>query len=436
MNEHVSEFIQDYIDGELSFADASRIGTHLESCEVCRREHAELATLLARLRSLPRRAEPERDLWKGIASRLRSVPGSETSNRIEGEQAHQASSGRTPHVWTSNEVHESTPSEVHDSTSSEVPDWTSKEVRHPAGSNDLRAVSKPPLKRRRSGARTAALVGTIVLLISTAIIALIRSSGAGSWQVDAIAGLPLAGGKVMEASRELHGGDWLITDGLSRARLHVGFVGSVEVDPNSRVQLHDARIDQYRIALDRGRIEARIFAPPRLFIVDTPSATAVDLGCVYTLEVDSTGMSSLHVTSGYVELVRDGRTGVVPAGAMALAHPEHGLGTAFAESATPSLRAAVVRYDFEGSRQEDLNIILQESGEGDAITLWQLVEREEEDRRRRVYERLVEIIEPPSGVTLEGVLRGDPEVYQIWRIHLDLEGGTWMDYLWRKIAFQ
>jgi hypothetical protein len=96
----------------------------------------------------------------------------------------------------------------------------------------------------------------------------------------------------------------------------------------------------------------------------------------------------------------------------------------------------VVRYDFEGSRQEDLNIILQESGEGDAITLWQLVEREEEDRRRRVYERLVAIIEPPSGVTLEGVLRGDPEVYQIWRIHLDLEGGTWMDYLWRKIAFQ
>ena len=36
-------------------------------------------------------------------------------------------------------------------------------------------------------------------------------------------------------------------------------------------------------------MSARIWAPPRLFYVNTPSAVAEDLGCAYTLEVDDLG---------------------------------------------------------------------------------------------------------------------------------------------------
>jgi hypothetical protein len=56
-----------------------------------------------------------------------------------------------------------------------------------------------------------------------------------------------------------------------------------------------ARWTDHRLALDHGAIEARIWAPPRLFFVETPSARAVDLGCVYTLEVDRAGAGRLSV---------------------------------------------------------------------------------------------------------------------------------------------
>jgi hypothetical protein len=58
------------------------------------------------------------------------------------------------------------------------------------------------------------------------------------------------------------------------------------------------------LSLERGALHARIAAPPRLFIVDTPSAMAVDLGCEYKLDVDAAGNSRLHVTSGFVALNR------------------------------------------------------------------------------------------------------------------------------------
>ena len=41
--------------------------------------------------------------------------------------------------------------------------------------------------------------------------------------------------------------------------------------------LGQVRAAEFRIALERGTISATITAPPRLFIVDTPTSTVVDL---------------------------------------------------------------------------------------------------------------------------------------------------------------
>ena len=45
------------------------------------------------------------------------------------------------------------------------------------------------------------------------------------------------------------------------------------------------------MALDRGTIHARIWAPPKLFFVNT-QALAVDLGCAYTLQIDEQGATA------------------------------------------------------------------------------------------------------------------------------------------------
>jgi len=107
-------------------------------------------------------------------------------------------------------------------------------------------------------------------------------------------------------SGQLHIGDWLETDGNSKARLAVGLIGEIEIEPNTLLRLVQANLTDHRIELKHGTIRATIWAPPRLFFVETPSAVAVDLGCAYTLVVDETGGSFLHVTSGYVALEFDG----------------------------------------------------------------------------------------------------------------------------------
>src|SRR5207248_1979033 len=81
-------------------------------------------------------------------------------------------------------------------------------------------------------------------------------------------------------------GAWLETDARSRAKVRVADIGWVDVEPRTRVRLVRASAAEHRLELSRGVLHAAVTAVPRLFVVDTPSAVAVDLGCAYTLEVD------------------------------------------------------------------------------------------------------------------------------------------------------
>ena len=136
-------------------------------------------------------------------------------------------------------------------------------------------------------------------------------------------------------------GGALETDSSSRALIEVADIGQVEVEPNTLMRLVETSEDEHRLALDRGSIEAKIVAPPRIFFVDTPSAVAVDLGCAYSLDVDEAGNGLLHVTSGWVELVRDGRNSYVPIGTMCLLRAGVGPGTPYFNDASDAFRQAL-----------------------------------------------------------------------------------------------
>ena len=115
----------------------------------------------------------------------------------------------------------------------------------------------------------------------------------GSWRVEQLAGAPLIGNKRIANAGRLGVGEWLETDGSSRAQIEVSSIGTVDVDENTRVRLLETAPTEHRLELARGKMSARIWAPPRLFFVDTPSAVAADLGCAYTLEVDDHGVGKL-----------------------------------------------------------------------------------------------------------------------------------------------
>ena len=229
---------------------------------------------------------------------------------------------------------------------------------------------------------------------------------APSWDVTALAGRPLLGTARLTASGRLRVGGWLQTDDSSRALIAVGQIGEVEVKPDSRVQLVAARPNEHRLALARGRIDATVDAVPRLFFVETPAGTAIDLGCAYTLETDSLGTGYLHVTRGEVEF--DAENGIassrVPLGAIMQTRPAKRPGIPYVEDAPLPLVRELVAFDFEKGRARAARSILTLARAQDAISLWHLLQRVDPALRGKVFDRLAALVPPPPGVTRRGAI--------------------------------
>jgi hypothetical protein len=217
-------------------------------------------------------------------------------------------------------------------------------------------------------------------------------------------------------------GQWLETDAASRARVEVGRIGEVSVEPNSRLRLTGVAETDHRLELAHGTVSAFIVAPPRLFFVDTPSATAVDLGCAYTLTVDRAGNGELHVSAGYVALENGGRESIIPLGAMCLTRRGHGPGTPFVEDAPEALVSALERFDFEaGAATTVLRDILRQTRAEDGVTLWHLLARTNGADRAAVYDELARHVPPPAAVTRAGILGGSPAMLRAWAAALGLD---------------
>ncbi len=241
------------------------------------------------------------------------------------------------------------------------------------------------------------------------------------WNVSRVAGTPRVGPKTIggkEGTSRLGVGQMLETDSQSRASLEADDTGQIEVDPSTRLRLLKMGAGLKRIALDRGTIHAFIWAPAGQFVVDTPSAVTVDLGCAYTLQVDDSGAGLVRTSLGWVGFKLNGREAFIPAGAACATRPKVGPGTPYFEDASSEFRAALARFDFEDStlqqRADDLAIVLGDSRKRDALTLWHLLARVDEGQRILVYDRLREFAPPPASVTEEGILRLDQPMLDRW----------------------
>lgn len=244
-----------------------------------------------------------------------------------------------------------------------------------------------------------------------------RAEPAAVWPVETLSGSP----RIEHASvrEDLAVGGILETDERSRAKIDVADIGVVEVEPNSLVKLVRSSRAEHRLSLERGTLQARIVAPPRLFVVDTPSAVAVDLGCAYRLEVDRAGNSRLHVTSGYVALERDDRESIVPAGAICLTKRGKGLGTPYFETAGRGLREALYELDFKNGGRPALEKVVRLAGARDTLTLWHLLRRVPREDRALVLGKILAYTKLPSGITRAGLLELDEEMVR--RLKLELQ---------------
>ncbi len=288
-----------------------------------------------------------------------------------------------------------------------------------------RPAPDAPMLQRSNGPRWFASLAVAATVAVAAWSTFRKAQPDPSYVVTRQAGAPSVAGDRIDRDGRLAVGQWLETDHASRASVAVGTIGHVEVDPDSRLRLVESGAHQQRMELARGAIAANVIAPPRLFVVDTPSAQAIDLGCAYRLSVDEKGGTHLSVTSGWVALDnqrragREGRESVIPAGASCDTLPGAGPGTPYFDDAPASFRDALARYDRKPG-PDALAVVLAAARPRDSLTLWHLLSRT--DEKSRVLDRLSQLGAAPRDIGRDAIVKPDPEALTRYREQLQ---ATW-----------
>lgn len=204
----------------------------------------------------------------------------------------------------------------------------------------------------------------------------------------------------------LTAGEIVKTGSASRVRLEASAIGVVDVGENTTVRLIENRNGRHILALGEGTIHARTTSPPGVFVVDTPRARAIDLGCEYRLSVALNGTGVLHVSAGWVELTREFTQSLVPQGAAATIAADGTLSAPYFEDASPTFQDAVRHYD--------LPVILRLARRRDALTILNLFTRATPDERQQIYDRLNQLVPAPATISRDSVRLWTPRATEAW----------------------
>jgi hypothetical protein len=240
-----------------------------------------------------------------------------------------------------------------------------------------------------------------------------------AWQVSSVEGAVRAGGRQVGVSMALRRGQVLRTGTDARLTLEAGDVGRVDLGPDSEMRAATDR----RLQLDRGQLHAFIWAPARQFVVDTPSAHAVDLGCEYTLNIENNGDGLLKVAMGWVAFRFAGHESFIPEGAECVTRKKEGPGIPYYQDAPAGLKDALGAFE-RGDRPACARI-LAEARPRDGLTLWHLLTRVDEQDRGAVFDRFAQLVTLPAGVLRAGVVRQDAKTIDLCWDALNLKNTGW-----------
>jgi hypothetical protein len=125
--------------------------------------------------------------------------------------------------------------------------------------------------------------------------------------------------------------------------------------------------------------------------MQTPAATAFDLGCAFALEVAPDGTGSVRVTSVWVQLEAQDLQTLVPAGAQAETRQVFSPRSPYFEDATPEFKHALQMLNFEtlDSRayKAALQAVLVQARTRDVLSLLNLFFRSSQEERGVIYDR-------------------------------------------------
>lgn len=367
--------IDDYIEGALSSGVKNEFELHKQDCKSCRSEYGETVKLLEKMNTVPAAIAPAHDLWANIESRISD--GKAKKNKIFNIRSNKSNNGYADN-WES--------------------DKKNKYLKYAA----IALIAAMVL---------VAILPSIFLNKNTQILDKVMTP---YWKVTKLSGITVSASNTMKEIDSLKLGDWFETKDSSRALLDVPGLGSVTVEPNTKLRIVRSDSNEQRIDLEYGTINADINAKPRTFFVDSKSATAIDLGCSYTYTVSPSGDGILYVKQGMVSLQSNGRESLVPEGKFCLARAGIGPGTPFRENTSAALKDALMKYDFEKGGDKEVETIIKNSKKSDMVTLINLMSRVDDENKARLYAHITHYAPPPRDIPKDSIPNIDVKDLNEW----------------------
>jgi hypothetical protein len=282
----------------------------------------------------------------------------------------------------------------------------------------LRHAGKRPAQPKRPPYWLAAAAAVVLAALGLLRLAF-PAAQTTAWQVASLEGTAQVGGRNAAIAMPVRTGQALRTGNASGLSLEADEVGQVDLGSDSEL----SAAANGRLLLRRGTLHAYIWAPPRQFVVDTPAARAIDLGCEYTVTVNGLGDGLLRVSFGWVAFQYDDHESFIPAGAECVTRRRLGPGIPYYADAPKALRDGLDR--FERGEETALDGILAAARPRDGLTLWHLLTRVPAADRSRVFDRFAQLEPLPAGVAREDALRKDAHALDLCWDALNLENTDW-----------
>jgi hypothetical protein len=272
---------------------------------------------------------------------------------------------------------------------------------------------------------TAAIISALALGIILAFL-IFDNSPSSFWSVEKIAGYPVIESTVLTDHGIIRIGEKLNTDSESKARLKVGVIGEIDIEPKSEIKIVESPSSEYRLVLSRGKISVRMWSAPKLFSIMTPSAVVKDLGCIYYLSVNEDSSTVLHVKSGWVLLENMNLKSLLPTGTSCYSKTLKEPGTPFADNASKLFKESLYKLDFEKGGKSELDTLLSESRKEDLISLFHLLKRLDQEFRGEIYDRMSFLFKMPQRITRNEIINGNKDM--MGRLWVELGLGTISTY--------
>ncbi|HMS32942.1 MAG TPA: FecR domain-containing protein [Ignavibacteria bacterium] len=379
--------IDEHLEGMIALSDKEIMEEHISKCDSCRKYLQETESLLKKTASIPQDAvnlsvQKKNDLWKSVESKI-------DKNKYSDKKP-----DKSVYYQTEN-----------------------------AGPNSFFYKYRYIF----SGLAAALVVGFIVFGVKNLKLdndRLTQQSTFGLenyWKVSNIQGNSLIGNSSMSSTDSIKEGQWIQTNGDSRAELIVANIGKVIIEPNSKIVFLKGADGNNRIMVEYGTINTVMNPNTRSFFVEMPSAVATDNGGSYTMTVDSTGDGLVYVRSGKVEIASPNRDAIIPAGSIVLTKRNLGVGTPFNENSSAKFKSALFNYDFGNCNDACVKTLLNSAKMSDAVTLVNLIPNVNKEYSDQVYTKLAAFVPPPTPVRGDSIPFMNEEEINKWVDKIQLE---------------